>query len=339
MSSVFSIIVPIYNVEPFIRKCIESILNQSFDDYELILVDDGSPDNCPLICDEYAEHDSRIKVIHKKNGGLVSARNTGLHKATGEYVFYVDGDDWLSQDTLTVIWNKAISVSRPDMVIFNMTRVYEDHTENEPLFVQEGLYSEDKLEQEIKPFMMYDRRKPFYHGLVFPSSGGKVIRREILLDHYCKEESLRMGEDNAFIFECLFYSKSVFFCDDYLYMYNQLNSSSIRSNYDARRFDNNHTLTEYIENRLGNREDYLDYQINAFKAYWLIMAVFHEVKCGRNIFVSRNHISEKLYEYNTLKSIDCNQLPIFAKGFITLLKFHMYYLALIGARVISIVRK
>ena len=89
-----SIIVPIYNVEKYIRKCIESIINQTYRNIEIILVDDGSPDNCGKICDEYAKKDSRVKVIHKKNGGLSDARNKGTEVATGEYIMYVDSDDY-----------------------------------------------------------------------------------------------------------------------------------------------------------------------------------------------------------------------------------------------------
>ena len=95
-----SIIVPIYNVEVYIRECIDSILAQTYPDFELILVDDGSPDDCGRICDEYAESDRRIIVIHKKNGGLTSARNAGLSKASGEWIMHVDGDDWGEPDML-----------------------------------------------------------------------------------------------------------------------------------------------------------------------------------------------------------------------------------------------
>lgn len=94
-----SIIVPVYNVEPYLQACLESILNQTFKDYELILVDDGSPDNCGSICDEYARKDNRITVIHKKNGGLSSARNAGLDIAKGDYITFVDSDDELGTDT------------------------------------------------------------------------------------------------------------------------------------------------------------------------------------------------------------------------------------------------
>ena len=92
-----SIIVPVYNVEPYLRRCIDSILAQTFTDFELILVDDGSPDNCPAICDEYVALDNRVKVIHKKNEGQASARNDGLRIASGEYIGFVDSDDTISK--------------------------------------------------------------------------------------------------------------------------------------------------------------------------------------------------------------------------------------------------
>lgn len=94
-----SIIVPCYNVEEFLNETIECILNQTYQDWELLLVDDGSRDLTPRICDDYAKKDSRIKVIHKQNGGLVSARNTGYDAATGDWHMYLDGDDWIDMDT------------------------------------------------------------------------------------------------------------------------------------------------------------------------------------------------------------------------------------------------
>lgn len=98
-----SVIVPVYNVEPYIHRCIDSILAQTFTDFELILVDDGSPDNCGKICDEYAEKDSRIHVIHKNNGGLSAARNTGIALASGQYICFVDSDDIISRQYCEVL--------------------------------------------------------------------------------------------------------------------------------------------------------------------------------------------------------------------------------------------
>ena len=94
----FSIIVPVYKAEKYINECVDSVLAQTFEDFELILADDGSPDRCPEICDEYAKKDSRIKVIHKENGGASSARNSGIEAACGEYVIFLDSDDYWEEN-------------------------------------------------------------------------------------------------------------------------------------------------------------------------------------------------------------------------------------------------
>lgn len=102
-----SVIVPIYKVEPYLRRCVDSILAQTYHDIEVILVDDGSPDNCPEMCDEYAAQDERIKVIHKANGGLSSARNVGLDAASGDWVSFIDSDDWIEPDMYEILLQNA----------------------------------------------------------------------------------------------------------------------------------------------------------------------------------------------------------------------------------------
>lgn len=99
-----SVIVPVYKVEKYLDKCVQSILGQTYSDFELILVDDGSPDDCPRLCDEYAQMDKRVKVIHKTNGGLSDARNMGVNQAKGEYVTFIDSDDYVSFDYLETLW-------------------------------------------------------------------------------------------------------------------------------------------------------------------------------------------------------------------------------------------
>lgn len=106
-SPVISIIVPVFNAEKYIRRCINSLLAQTFKSFELILVDDGSTDKCPQICDEYAENDKRIRVIHKNNGGVATARQTGIDVAVGEYIIYADPDDWTDPEMLEQMYNKA----------------------------------------------------------------------------------------------------------------------------------------------------------------------------------------------------------------------------------------
>ena len=129
---VISILVPIYNVEAYLIRCIESVLSQDFEDYELILVDDGSPDHCPQICDEYATRDKRIKVIHKANGGLVSARLAGFQQAKSKYIMFLDSDDWLAEGALTKLLSTAIEgeydvVKGIHKLYYNEDRIVTDY--------------------------------------------------------------------------------------------------------------------------------------------------------------------------------------------------------------------
>lgn len=119
-----SIIVPVYKVEPYLRRCIDSVLNQTYPDFELILVDDGSPDNCGVICDEYAEKDSRIRVIHQKNGGLSAARNAGLDVATGKFIYFLDSDDAIRPNLLETVL--PYMEDGNDMVAFHYDNCYPE---------------------------------------------------------------------------------------------------------------------------------------------------------------------------------------------------------------------
>lgn len=111
-----SIVVPIYNIQDYLKRCIDSIINQSYKYIEIILVDDGSTDNCPEICDAYAQKDNRIRVIHKKNGGLVSARKAGTAIAKGDYILNVDGDDWIENKRIEILVKEGILPYKADMI-------------------------------------------------------------------------------------------------------------------------------------------------------------------------------------------------------------------------------
>ncbi|WP_295341172.1 glycosyltransferase family 2 protein [uncultured Subdoligranulum sp.] len=335
MQRQFSVIVPIYKVEQYLHKCVESILGQTFTNFELLLVDDGSPDGCPQICDDYAQRDKRVRVIHKTNGGLVSARNTGIKAATGKYICYVDGDDWIAENLLETVWNKVLQTAAPDVIVFQGVRQFAKKQVPLPAGPKEGLYTKERLNNEVYPYMMYDNRKPFCNGLIFPVAWNKIYRREFLLEHYCREENIRMGEDNAFVFECLFAAKTVFFLEDSLYFYNQLNAGSMTNSYDADRFENNKRLTDYMTRNMGGKSSVIDEQLNAFKAYWVMMAVFHEVKCRRKLFESAKHISKSIKKVKALEDIHLKGLPKSAQVYIGMLKMHLYIPALCAAILVT----
>lgn len=333
MNTFFSVIVTVYKIEEYLPKCIDSILNQTYRNFELLLIDDGSPDRCPFICDDYSKKDNRIKVIHKTNGGLVTARNVGINESTGEYICYVDGDDWIKPDLLEKAAD-VIEKHNPDIVVYNLEKLFKDYIEPIEFYVEPGLYKKDRLEKEIYPYMMYDPAKPFCKGTVFPAACNKIYRKSLLDLHHCEDTRIKMGEDNAFVFECFLYSDSVYFLNEMMYEYNHLNMTSFQNRYDANRFENNYYLTGYIENRLNEKYEFMPSQINAFKAYWLIMAIFHEVKCKQNYFKSVRHIKECINKYNTVEDIKLEGLPIFAKCILLMLKCRLYYLTMLASTLV-----
>lgn len=125
-----SIIIPIYKVENYLERCIESVLSQTYKNIEIVLIDDGSPDNCGLICDNYAEKEQRIRVIHKENGGLSDARNVGIELATGEYLMFVDSDDWIDYDMVEIL-HKVSVYKKADIVECSYRSIFNDRIEEE----------------------------------------------------------------------------------------------------------------------------------------------------------------------------------------------------------------
>lgn len=125
MKDLISIIVPVYKVEKYLNKCVDSIINQTYKNLEIILVDDGSPDRCPQICDEYTKKDNRIKVIHKKNGGLSDARNIGIDNSTGEYIMFIDSDDYINDKMVELLYNN-IKEKKSDVAICNFEYIFEN---------------------------------------------------------------------------------------------------------------------------------------------------------------------------------------------------------------------
>lgn len=122
-----SVIVPVYNVEKYLDRCVNSLVNQTLNDIEIIFVDDGSPDGCPAMCDEYARKDGRVHVIHKMNGGLSSARNDGLKHVTAEYYMFVDSDDWLDIETCKVCYEKIVALDA-DCLMFSYIKEFGNHS-------------------------------------------------------------------------------------------------------------------------------------------------------------------------------------------------------------------
>lgn len=186
-----SVIIILYNMEQYAEQCINSVLNQTFQDMEIILVDDGSGDATPEICELYAQKDSRVKVVHKKNGGLVSARKAGIAASEGELISFIDGDDWINVDQYEYLYN-IYQKYRPDIICAGIIRDMKEKHVYETDLVEEGYYDKTRLVQEIYSTMMY---LPIARGrCINPSLCTKLFSRKVIL------QAISNVDDNIFYY-------------------------------------------------------------------------------------------------------------------------------------------
>ncbi|WP_350288808.1 glycosyltransferase family 2 protein [uncultured Croceitalea sp.] len=223
---IVSVIVPIYGIEAYLPKCIDSLLDQSFSNFELILVDDGSPDNCSKICDNYAKRDTRIKVIHKENGGLLSARKAGLEAAKGKYVSYVDGDDWVDRYYLDILI-KLAEVNSSDLVVTGHFREFDGKIETiKPHYT--GTFNEDEIRSSILPKVIYNGR--FCEHEISTYVWNKLFKKDLLIQVlFDIPNEIIMGEDAAITYAYLALSKKLTISKIPLYYYRQRHDSIVKS--------------------------------------------------------------------------------------------------------------
>lgn len=188
-----SVVITAYNQEKYIDKCIKTVVNQTYKNLDIVIIDDGSSDGTGLICDKWVEKDKRIKLIHKANGGAVSARKCGIKAAKGEYITCIDGDDWLELDHYCKVMS---SIDDSDIYAFSLTCVY-DNDEREVIsnYVYSGVYTDDNLDR-LKHISLYPGIQGQF-GLL-PSMCAKVFRTELIRDNMTVvDDRIRMGDDGA----------------------------------------------------------------------------------------------------------------------------------------------
>lgn len=222
-----SIVMPVYKVENYLARAIESVIGQSFSDWELILVDDGSPDCCGDICESYAQRDARIRVIHQANGGLSAARNTGMKYCSGEYLMFIDSDDYIAKNALEIMWNKA-QAGDFDIVMAGHRRVEPDGRTPD----QSGKWQESTDICQI--------RKQLLLNILPNFAWGKLYKRAIWEKIQFPRKQL--VEDMYAVAQVFYRAERACVCKTPLYYYSHENSKSIMSNPD---------LTNYIRIRYG----------------------------------------------------------------------------------------
>lgn len=292
-----SVIVPIYKVEKYINQCVNSILKQTYKNIEIILVDDGSPDNCGSICDQYEKMDSRIKVIHIENGGVYNARNCGLHYSSGDYIAFIDGDDYLySEDNLMILLNEA-KMSFPDIVVGNYYKNIADE------IIETNSHGFDRYTDTSSQDFRF---KGFFSKGNLAYIWGKIYKRSFIISNDLIMKPYVYSEDKLFNIECYLKKPTYSFIDDKIYVYRS-NEASISYQYKKDFHKIWLEISSEIYNILqsmGSDEDYYD-----MVAYNIFFAIFFSCK---QEYISSNH-SRKQITRELQKFSDNNLCKLFMK--------------------------
>ena len=228
-----SVIVPVYKVEQYLHRCVESILNQTFTDFELILVDDGSPDNCGAICDEYAGKDNRVTVIHQKNGGLSAARNAGIDwsfaNSDSQWLTFIDSDDWVHPQYLEILYN-----------------VVRDNNAKVSCCAFESVKEDKPFENITVPNIEMVDTKKFYleNNVNFTVAWGKLYYKSCFVN--IRYPVGKIHEDQFTTYKVLFETENVRFVKEKLYYYYLSPNSIMRSKFSIKRYDDIEALDEQI---------------------------------------------------------------------------------------------
>lgn len=302
MNPKVSIIVPIFNVEMYLDRCIQSLLNQTLKDVEIVLVDDESPDRCPQMCDEYAKKDARIKVIHKKNGGLGLARNSGLEVATGEYVTFLDSDDYVELDTYEALYKEAVSKNL-DVCYFKHRRFTDGGKYIDVVTDKNSYYFTDK--HEVESFLLNlvgkDPMKPNQSFFSMSVCMG-IFRLQSIKESGVKFVSERTVASEDLIFDINFlpHVKKIGVLPNVFYNY-FINPSSISTSFNDAKYQRMIKLLEVVKEELLKKysweqikNHYYSQQLRIIK---VTMKFESKSKCGLKEKLSKikSHCKEPIF--------------------------------------------
>lgn len=225
MDEMISIIVPVYNVEAYLKQCLDSIRAQTYENFEVILVDDGSTDLCGKICDDYSKQDGRFKVVHKKNGGLMDAWKNGLEYANSDLIMFVDSDDWVEKNILEILYNEYLQ-TMADIVCCSFVHSFKDKEIPDDHNVKPGYYDKKKMESNIFPVLINDG-VPLSRGVRI-CRWAKLIKKELLIRNlFWTDNRITIGEDLNIMFPVIMEASSIdILPKQYLYHY-RANDASI----------------------------------------------------------------------------------------------------------------
>lgn len=303
----FSVIIPVYNVQEYLSICIDSVLNQTMNDYEIILVDDGSTDISGKICDQYALKYNFIKVVHKSNGGLSSAWVEGLKYAEGNYVCSIDSDDYVESDLFEKMKDKILTYSC-DILVYGYKSIGESEIVNE-IGCEGGYYDRKKIEKNVLPRLINigNLRK---RSCIYLSRINKTVKRELLLkNRKFYRTDISYGEDNMWTIPNVLTASSMYiFTDYYPYCY-RCNPKSITQSYNVGLWEKFELLDKhvfYIVNTLGHKE--MEKQIKCDIVFHAAIVINNEMFSNGSKRQIKKNINEILNNNNVIEGLKCMDL-------------------------------
>lgn len=258
MNSLITVIIPVYNVSKYLNKCLNSIVNQTYKNLEIILVNDGSKDDSLKICRDYEKADSRIRVVTQENQGVSVSRNTGLSFVTGSYIMFVDGDDWMKLNTIETIFN---SICNYDLVCFSFVKEYPEYQTVRDLQLN-GLYEASFIQRRLTGLIGEELRDPS-HFETFATVWGKLFKADIIKNNVISFKNIReigAWEDGYFNWDYLNFCERVLVINQPFYHYRKFNSNSITSNHKSGMLNKTNHLFDLIAADLVENNKGVEFQ-------------------------------------------------------------------------------
>lgn len=335
MEELISVIVPVYNVEKYLNRCIDSIRNSTYQNLQIILVDDGSKDSSSQICDDYAQKDGRITVVHKENGGLGFARNSGLDMAIGKYVTFIDGDDYISPEHIINLYSEIVR-SEADTCYSGYTRVFSDHSVKKVNYIAGKTYEKKEILKEV---LARQCGKKTHDDYIEMSVCMVLFSNDIIREFNVRFKSERefISEDLIFDFDYLVHSKRVCAISDVGYYYCD-NEGSLTTRYNRDRFNKQRLMTKEVLERSRKLGIY-DYTNERIDMTYLSIVRFcfkleegFSKQNGRTVAMSniRRMLRDEFMQ-SRLKEFDDNRLPLKSKLVHKIMRLkapHLMYLAM-----------
>ena len=287
--SKISIIIPMYNAEKYIARCLESVINQSFNNIEIIIANDGSTDESLEICKKYAEVDERIIILNNKNNGVSVARNEGMNVATGEYVMFVDADDWIDESMCQDLY-KRISECQADICFCNNIKEYGNKSEYIDFGISKDVISLDEIKEVILSLIEEKDKKIDHRRETFRGPCAKLYKRSIIIDKDITfNKELAIGEDLVFNLEYLKYCKKIVVEKKFLYHY-RVNLQSATKRYRENSWETYRKLLVILEEYLKGNFSEIEYmdRLNKLKLKYFIISVNNEMsKFNKKSYVEK----------------------------------------------------